>query len=291
MIIGCMCVYQEAECIGEALASLRAAGCERLVVVDGAWRWFERYGDGPQSTDGTVEIARAAGAEMIEAPATGWDSEVAARDSYLVGKPGDWYLFLDADERVTGMLPPVLDAPEGAYQLAVMRTPGEAPVRRIRLVRESGSLRYQYTHWSLYRDSRLIDQAALLDAVAIEHVVRPGDTDRRRRKADWYEHSSAQERAYLDSGWAPPRAVKESDMDKIAYRYIGGGAWIPGLPARDLLEFEAAAYAETLEANLQSARPIYEKSTEIAVEVVEPAPVQEAEQPQRRRRKEIEESN
>lgn len=80
-------------------------------------------------------------------------------------------------------------------------------------------------------------------------------------------------------------------MDKIAYRYIGGGAWIPGLPARDLLEFEAAAYAETLEANLQSARPIYEKSTEIAVEVVEPAPVQEAEQPQRRRRKEIEESN
>lgn len=261
MIIGVMCAYQEAAVVGDGLASLRAAGCERLVVVDGAWRHFAWYGDEPGSTDGTVEIARSWGAQVIEPPADGWSDEVTARNGYLVGEPGDWYLVLDADERATGVLPTVLDAPEGVYQLWV-RTPGIAPVRRMRLVQEDGSLRYQYAHWAMYRQGRLLDQGALSDAVAIEHVGRPGDTDRAMRKAAWYARSSAQEMAYLAAGRAPAWAVEVSDMERIAYRYIGGGAWVPGLPARDLLESEAVVLAEQLGANLASGCPIYEAADE-----------------------------
>lgn len=289
-----MCAYQEAAKIGEALASLKRAGCERLVVVDGAWRWFPRYGEGPGSTDETVEIARAAGAEVIEAPTTGWDSEVAARNSYLVGKPGDWYLVLDADERAHGSLPEQMDAPEGAYQVWVrMTADAMADVRRVRLVQEDGTLRYQYGHFALYRDGRLLEQAALLDTLWIEHD-QPGDVDRAQRKVTWYQRAGAQERAYLIDGRPPARAVEEHEMDTITYRYTGAGAWIPGVPARDLLAHEAATLAETLEANLRSARPIYERvlstaelteaPAEAAVEVVPDAPVEAEPAPQRRRR-------
>lgn len=251
-----MCAYQEASQIGEALASLRAAGCERLVVVDGAWGAFERYGETASSTDGTQELARACGAQVIDAPAGGWLDEVTARNGYLVGLPGDWYLILDADERATGVLPSSLLAPEGAYQLWV-RTPGEAPVRRIRLVLEDGSVRYQYAHWSLYRQGRLVDQAGLLDAVVVEHVGRPGDTDRRRRKAAWYAQSNARERAFLAGGRAPARAVEVGEMDRIAYRYVGAGAWMPGVPARDLTEVEAVVYDAEIAGNMASGRPLW----------------------------------
>lgn len=254
-VIGVMCAYQEADRIGAALDSLRAAGCERLVVVDGAWRWFETYAAGAGSTDGTVEIARGAGAEVITAPADGWINEVTARNRYLVGEPGDWYLILDADERVSGVLPPALAAPEGAYQVWVRE--GLRGRRRIRLIQETGSVRYQYAHWALYRDGRLVDQAALLDAVVIEHVGRPGDTERARRKAAWYAHSSAEEMAFLVHGRAPERATEVWMMAKIAYRYAGGGQFVPGLPARDLTTEEAATFAPLLDAHMASGTAIY----------------------------------
>lgn len=243
--------------VGEGLASLRAAGCERLVVVDGAWRHFERYGDGPGSTDGTQELARLQGAEVIEAPAGGWQNEIEARNAYLVGEPGDWYVFLDADERMAGVLPGTLDvAPEGAY-LVWIRTAGEPAVRRIRVVREDGTLRYQYAHYGLYRQGHLVDQAALLDAVEIEHVGRPGDHERDRRKRAWRALAEGAERAYVEFGRLPELAVEVSEMDGIAYRYVGGGAWVPGVPARDLRESEAALYGVELADNLAGARPLW----------------------------------
>lgn len=257
MIIGVMCAYEEAAVVGEALASLRAAGCERLVVVDGAWRHFERYGDGPGSTDGTQEMARLQGAEVIEAPARGWVDQVTARNAYLVGEPGDWYVILDADERMAGVLPGTLDvAPECAY-LVTIRTAGEPAVRRIRVVREDGTLRYQYAHYGLYRQGHLVDQAALLDAVEVLHVGRPGDHERERRKSAWYALASGAERTWVEFGRLPELAVEVSEMERIAYRYVGGGAWIPGVPARDLRESDAALYGVELASNLASERPLW----------------------------------
>lgn len=257
MIIGVMCAYQAAAVVGEALASLRAAGCARLVVVDGAWRHFERYGDGPHSTDGTQDVARLHGAEVIEAPARGWVDQVTARNAYLVGEPGDWYVILDADERMAGVLPGTLeDAPEGAYLVRIC-TAGEPAVRRIRVVREDGTLRYQYAHYGLYRQGRLVDQAALLDAVEVLHVGRPGFNERERRKRAWYALADGAERAYMEWGRLPELAVEVSDMERIAYRYVGDGAWIPGVPARDLRESEAALHAEALQNNLAGARPLW----------------------------------
>lgn len=74
-------------------------------------------------------------------------------------------------------------------------------------------------------------------------------------------------------------------MDKIAYRYIGGERWVPGIPARDLTVPEAVIYSEQLARHLATARPIYEP-VEFEIEDLDepeseqPAPEAQAEQEQ-----------
>lgn len=255
-IIGVMTAYQEAEYIGEALQSLLTIGCERLVVVDGAWACFPRYAEGPHSTDGTQEIARSFGAEVIPAPAKGWKTQVRARNAYFVGQPGDWYFILDADERVIGRLPARL---EGDALEMWRITPGvTTPDRIMRLVKEDGTLKYCYTHYALFRQGRIIDRATTLDSVVIAHPGRPGDADRNNRRDVAWARNTAEERARIVDGWVPSVAVEEWQMEKIAYRYIGGERWVPGVPARDLTVPEAVVYSEQLARNLATARPIYE---------------------------------
>ena len=256
-VIGVMCAYQEAAHIGAALQSLLDAGCERLVVVDGAWACFERYTEGPHSTDGTQDIARAYGAEIIEAPPGGWATQVKARNAYFVGQPGDWYFILDADERAVGRLPE--DLPGDAYKIW-RHTPGMAPDRIMRLVKEDGTLRYCYTHYALYRRGQIIDRATLLDGIVIEHPGRPGDTNRNQRRDVAWARNTAEEQARTVHGWVPDFAVEEWEMDKIAYRYISyDNRWVPGLPARDLTTIEAEIYADMIAENLAGKCPIYEK--------------------------------
>jgi glycosyltransferase involved in cell wall biosynthesis len=72
----------------EALASV--AFCDEVVLVDSG------------STDGTREIAEAAGARvLVNAP---WPGFVAQRDFAVRAARHDWVLALDADERVGGAL-------------------------------------------------------------------------------------------------------------------------------------------------------------------------------------------
>jgi (heptosyl)LPS beta-1,4-glucosyltransferase len=53
------------------------------------------------STDRTLEIARAGGAEIIQRV---WDNFAAQRDAALAAAGTEWVLFVDADERVTPAL-------------------------------------------------------------------------------------------------------------------------------------------------------------------------------------------
>jgi glycosyltransferase involved in cell wall biosynthesis len=72
------------------LESLNGLDCEIFVVDSG-------------STDSTVEIAKAAGASVVEHP---FDTYAAQRNWALQNLPtrGDWVLHLDADERLTAEL-------------------------------------------------------------------------------------------------------------------------------------------------------------------------------------------
>jgi glycosyltransferase involved in cell wall biosynthesis len=81
-------VLNEERNLGGALASV--AFCDDVVVLDGG------------STDRTLEIARAAGARVVDgAP---WPGFVEQRNRVLGLARHDWVLALDADERVTPAL-------------------------------------------------------------------------------------------------------------------------------------------------------------------------------------------
>jgi hypothetical protein len=98
------------------------------------------------------ETSAALGAEIVQPPGHAWRDEIEQRNAYFQGDPGDWYLVLDADERVSGALPSnvpstTLDGP-GAYRATLNATP--------RLIQQRGTLRYQYTHWTVYCDDVLL---------------------------------------------------------------------------------------------------------------------------------------
>jgi hypothetical protein len=80
-------VQNERERLTEALDSV--SFCDEIVVVDGG------------STDGTVKIAEAAGAKVIENP---WPGFAVQRNLALGHAGGDWVLEIDADERVSPRL-------------------------------------------------------------------------------------------------------------------------------------------------------------------------------------------
>jgi hypothetical protein len=83
-ISACLIVQDEQAHLAEALAS--ASFCDEVIVIDGG------------STDRTVDIARAAGAKVIESP---WPGFAAQRNIALDNATGEWVLELDADERVS----------------------------------------------------------------------------------------------------------------------------------------------------------------------------------------------
>lgn len=80
-------VKNEHDRLPHALAS--ASFAEEIVVADTG------------STDGTQEIARAAGAHVVEIP---WEGFVASRNRALAHAANDWVFVLDADERVSSAL-------------------------------------------------------------------------------------------------------------------------------------------------------------------------------------------
>ena len=80
----CLIVKDEETRLPDCLASV--AFCDELVVVDSG------------SSDRTVEIARAAGATVIEHP---WQGFAIQRNVALDAARGEWALEVDADERIT----------------------------------------------------------------------------------------------------------------------------------------------------------------------------------------------
>src|SRR5947209_3726192 len=80
----CLIVQDEQDRLPDALASV--AFCDEVIVVDGG------------SGDGTVQIARAGGARVIENP---WPGFAAQRNVALDAARGEWILEIDADERVS----------------------------------------------------------------------------------------------------------------------------------------------------------------------------------------------
>jgi tetratricopeptide (TPR) repeat protein len=104
----CLIARDEEDLLPACLESVRGVADEVVLVDTG-------------STDATRELARAAGALVLERP---WDDDFAApRNLALTRASGDWVLVLDADERLTAAAGPVVrQAMErGGFELGFLR--------------------------------------------------------------------------------------------------------------------------------------------------------------------------
>lgn len=100
-IIACVNVFNELDLLPECIDSLK--GMDEIRIVDGAYRDFPH--EKPYSTDGTIEWAREQmekdkRIELITCSKV-WENEVEKRNAYFGADEGDWYLVIDADERIT----------------------------------------------------------------------------------------------------------------------------------------------------------------------------------------------
>jgi hypothetical protein len=220
-----------------------------VIVVDGQWQGFAP-GEHYASTDGTQEIVVQMGATLVEAPGRAWASQIEARNSYLIGQEGDWYVVLDADERLVGQLPAEVlngtaDVP--AFCIARTRITGRRERPQMRIIRHRGCMAYQYTHWSIYSDDRLVEaRVRTVVGLTILHETRT-NTRRLQQREAFYPGQERAEAQTLTKG-LPPQIANVEHLPGLRYiGNIGSGRWLPGVPARNLSHLEALLHRDSIE--------------------------------------------
>lgn len=154
MVIGLVPVFEEANNIGYCVESMLAAGCDRVVCLDGAYRYVDGssfMGGGVRSDDGTVEVAEAAGAEVIvpdRQPRFGEKRQMLLEQ--CGAGDGDHVLIMDADERAVGRLD---DLPDG-HACVVFRNLKPNDLPGLRMVWPHGDAGDVLPHLRVLRWSR-----------------------------------------------------------------------------------------------------------------------------------------
>jgi hypothetical protein len=221
-VCACIIARDEEQRLPAALASV--AFCDEIVVVDSG------------SRDRTMELARAAGARVIEHP---WRGFGAQRNVAIDAGTGDWILEIDADERITAQLRTEIEAflaspPEGVDICAVpcrdllmggrLGPSAKYPKYRLRLFRR-GAYRHDEqlaVHEGLWAFGRTWAFEGDL-----EHVL--ADTlPEAIRDATAYARLEAEQLSGPPSAGARIRGILVRPVAKFAYRLVVDGGWRDG---------------------------------------------------------------
>ncbi|HEX4466839.1 MAG TPA: glycosyltransferase family 2 protein [Solirubrobacteraceae bacterium] len=220
-VAACLIVQNEEQRLPAALSSL--SFCDEIIVVDGG------------SSDRTVEVARAAGARVVENP---WPGFAAQRNVGIDAASSEWILEVDADERVDERLRASIEAllsdpPRASVAVFALRhrmlggllgPSGKYPAYRARLFRR-GSYRHDETR-AVHEGIDLRERPAVL-AGDLEHelagTVREalGDAWRYARLESRHMPAPASSSAYLKGIFLRPAM-------KFAYRLLIDGGWRDG---------------------------------------------------------------
>lgn len=169
LVTAALIVKDEEAVLPRCLASLRP-WCDDVLVVDTG------------SSDGTVDLARDAGATVLHHP---WDGDFsAARNHGLDRATGEWILYIDADEVVDPVDPELVREELAGSDAVGLRVwfhvrPGFTPYREHRVWRNRPDIRFTgRMHESMVGDLRRVAQT---DGLEI------GTTELIRIRHDGYE--------------------------------------------------------------------------------------------------------
>jgi hypothetical protein len=237
-VCACIIARDEEQRLPAALSSV--AFCDEVVVVDSG------------SRDRTVELARGAGARVIEHP---WRGFGAQRNLALDGATSDWILEIDADERITPPLRAEIEAfladvPDGIDICAVpcrdlflggrLGPSAKYPKYRLRLFRRGA---YRHDEQLVVHEGLWAFGPTWAFEGDLEHVL--ADTlPEAIRDAGAYARLEARQLSGPISGGARLRGVIVRPSAKFAYRLLVDGGWRDG--PRGLAKIALDCWADAL---------------------------------------------
>ena len=177
-----------------AIKSLQGAS-DRIVYVDGAYQAFGVENDSYSSTDASMSIARRMGVKVVDCFGKPWKNQVEKRNQYLLGKNGDYYLMLDADEEFRGEI--YIDG-EDVYRIYVYDCIKKSYFPWIRLFKHRQDLCYKGGHNILWYGNKMIreNMSSIMLSATINHYYFERSNDRKKRKQKYYEKQLKEERAF-----------------------------------------------------------------------------------------------
>ena len=221
-ISACLIVKDEEQRLPAALASV--AFCDEIVVVDSG------------SVDRTREIAREAGATVIENP---WPGYSAQRNVALDHAGCDWVLEIDADEQIT---PPLqqeirhfLDSPPEGYDICAMPQFHRFLGGELRHSMKYPAYRTRMFRRGAYRHD---EGRAVHEGLWPVDAVWPFEHDMSHELAESWSEALADARNYarLEASLLPPagsaaarvKGTLVRPMAKFWFRLIVDGGWRDG---------------------------------------------------------------
>jgi hypothetical protein len=220
-VTACVIASDEERRLPACLESV--AFCDEIVVVDGG------------SRDRTQEIAREAGAKLVENP---WPGFAAQRNVALAHANGDWVLEIDADERVSPELADeiraLLAGPPVAERMAAL------PMRDLFLGHPLGpAARYpRYRHRLFRRGAFRHDESrSVHEGLWPDGPVRPLSGELRHLLASSWREALDDALAYARLEGSQRRRPGPAEaltgiflrpLVKLAYRVLIYGAWRDG---------------------------------------------------------------
>lgn len=235
-LTACVIATDEEQRLPACLASL--AFCDEVVVVDGG------------SRDRTREVAREAGARLVQNP---WPGFAAQRNVALDAARGDWVLEVDADERVGPELAreilALLEDPPAGVRMAAL------PMRDVFLGRALDfSTRYPRYRHRLFRrgafrhdESRSVHEGLWPDGPTLplegdlEHLLAVNWREA-LRDVRAYARLEAEQRSRPDPGEALVGILLRPTA-KLLYRMLLYGGWRDGWRGLAKVALECAADA------------------------------------------------
>lgn len=219
MLTAIVLTYNEEKHLGDCLASLAWAD-ERLV--------FDSH-----STDRTVEIARAAGARVVQRR---FDNYAGQRQAALAATPSEWVLFVDADERVPAALAAeiqrVLNQPESGWWIPrdnyifgrLTRHAGWYPDYQLRLLRREHAR---------YDPDRPVHELVLLDGPAgrlqtsLTHINYESPAEFAAKQSYYARYDAG--RLRQTGVRARPHHLVSMPLRQFWWRYVTLAGWRDGL--------------------------------------------------------------